>query len=265
MGTKKQLLTSSGISMNTNVKSILWHDDTFFVIVHTFLPGCFWNWNCYWKTIFWLYPPCRVVRQQFHSFACNNIFTFFSCKNLTFWIYLPKRETTSLKNQIFTFSRGSFNIPVSSYSWRAMFLFGCFQLFPLKIVILNFCSLIIFFQTNPFQYLRSCIPLAFVHHRNVFRLLVVKVEVWLFSGEVWVVTHTHVTSPLTGQDGADWDSPSSEMSRRHLALFWGHMLWWRLLVSINIDIVVKKTRPKHIKWHDSFLQISKWTFASYVW
>ena len=45
------------------------------------------------------------------------------------------------------------------------------------------------------------------------------------------------------------------------ALAGGHMVWWRLLVSINIDIVVKKTRPKHVKWHDSFLQISKWMFA----
>ena len=36
-----------------------------------------------------------------------------------------------------------------------------------------------------------------------------------------VVTHTHVTSPRTGQDGArSRDSPSSEMSRRHLALLW---------------------------------------------
>ena len=207
----------------------------------------------------------ELCDSNFIALHATTFSLFFHAKILHFCIYLPKRETTSLKNQIFTFSRGSFNIPVSSYSWRSKFLFGSFQLFPLKIVILNFCSLIIFFQTNPFQYLRSCIPLAFVHHRNVFRLLVVKVEVWLFSGEVWVVTHTHVTSPLTGQDGAGLDSPSSEMSRRHLALFWGHMLWWRLLVSINIDIVVKKTRPKHIKCHDSFLQISKWTFASYVW
>ena len=60
----------------------------------------------------------------------------------------------------------------------------------MKIVILNFCSLIIFFQRNPFEYLRSCIPLAFVHHRNVFRLLVVKVEVLLFSGEVWPFPNT---------------------------------------------------------------------------
>ena len=108
-------------------------------------------------------------------------FSLFYAKILHFCIYLPKRETTSLKNQIFTFSRGSFNIPVSSYSWRSKFLFGSFQLFPLKIVILNFCSLIIFFQRNPFEYLRSCIPLAFVHHSasHPLQLSAVQISTWL--------------------------------------------------------------------------------------
>ena len=80
-----------------------------------------------------------------------------------------------------------------------------------------------------------------------------------------VVTHTHVTSPLTGQDGARSSSRLSVIRNvtqaPGAALAGGHMVWWRLLVSINIDIVVKKTRPKHVKWHDSFLQISKWMFA----
>ena len=56
---------------------------------------------------------------------------------------------------------------------------------PLKIEILHFCVWINFFPTNPFQYLYSRVVLAFVYHGNVFRRLVVKVEVWLFSGKVW--------------------------------------------------------------------------------
>ena len=80
-----------------------------------------------------------------------------------------------------------------------------------------------------------------------------------------VVTHTcHLT--------ADWSRWSTEQRLSVIrnvtqapgaALAGGHMVWWRLLVSINIDIVVKKTRPKHVEWHDSFLQISKWMFAKY--
>ena len=123
----------------------------------------------------------ELCDSNFIALHATTFSLFFHAKILHFCIYLPKRETTSLKNQIFTFSRGSFNIPVSSYSWRAKFLFGCFQLFPLKIVILNFCSLIIFFQRNPFEYLRSCIPLAFVHHSasHPLQLSAVQISTWL--------------------------------------------------------------------------------------
>ena len=44
--------------------------------------------------------------------------------------------------------------------------------------------------------------LAFVHHRNVFRRLVVKVEVWLFSGEVWVWPIWHSNNSNTTASAA---------------------------------------------------------------